>query len=436
MNILLLGSGGREHALAWKINQSPQCNQLFVTPGNAGTAEFNISENLIQNNYDQADFRRIAEFISQQQIELVVVGPEAPLVAGITDFLKQHPSTSEVLVVGPTQAGAELEGSKDFAKQFMQKYGIPTAASRTFTAEKLAAGIKYLKEQSLPIVLKADGLAAGKGVIICATYEEAEQTLTDMLKNEKFGTASQKVVIEEFLEGIELSVFVLTDGKNYQLLPEAKDYKRIGEQDTGPNTGGMGAVSPVPFADEAFLEKVKKQIVEPSIHGLAEENIDYRGFIFIGLMNVNGSPYVIEYNVRLGDPETQAIIPRLQSDLIELLVATARKQLSGISVQITPQTAATVVMVSGGYPGSYQKGKPISGLSEASESLIFHAGTKAEEDQILTNGGRVLAVTSLHDQLEDALAQTYQRVNRLCWEEIYYRKDIGQDILRYESAGK
>jgi phosphoribosylamine--glycine ligase len=436
MNILLLGSGGREHALAWKINQSPQCNQLFVAPGNAGTAKFNTSENLVQNNYDQADFQRIADFIEQQEIELVVVGPEAPLVAGITDFLKQHPSTSEVLVVGPTQAGAELEGSKDFAKQFMEKYGIPTAASRTFTAEELDAGIDYLKQQSLPIVLKADGLAAGKGVIICPTYEEAEQTLTDMLKNKKFGTASQKVVIEEFLEGIELSVFVLTDGKNYQLLPEAKDYKRIGEQDTGPNTGGMGAISPVPFADEAFLEKVKNQIVEPTIQGLAEENIDYRGFIFIGLMNVNDSPYVIEYNVRMGDPETQAVIPRLESDLVELLIATARQQLSDVSVQITPQTAATVVMVSGGYPGSYQKGKLISGLSETSESLIFHAGTKAEEDQVITNGGRVLAITSLHDQLEGALTQTYERINRLCWEGIYYRKDIGQDILRYESTGK
>ena len=436
MNILLLGSGGREHALAWKINQSPQCSQLFVTPGNAGTAEFNTSENLVQNGYDQADFQRIAEFIVQQQVKLVVVGPEAPLVAGVTDFLKKYPSTSEVLVVGPTQAGAELEGSKDFAKQFMQKYGIPTAASQTFTTDKLDAGINYLKKQSLPIVLKADGLAAGKGVIICPTYEEAEQTFTDMLQNEKFGAASQKVVIEEFLEGIELSVFVLTDGKSYQLLPEAKDYKRIGEQDTGPNTGGMGAISPVPFADKPFMEKVKTQIVEPTIHGLAEENIDYRGFVFIGLMNVDGSPYVIEYNARMGDPETQAVIPRLQSALVELLVATAQQQLSDVSVQITPQTAATVVMVSGGYPGSYQKGKPISGLSEASESLIFHAGTKAEGNQVLTNGGRVLAITSLHDQLEDALALTYQQVNRLCWEEIYYRKDIGQDILQYESAGK
>ena len=402
MNILLLGSGGREHTLAWKISQSPNCNRLFVSPGNAGTSLYNVAENLVQNGYDQADFQRIADFIQQQNIELVVVGPEAPLVAGITDFLKSNSTTTDVLVVGPTQAGAELEGSKDFAKQFMQKYDIPTAASRTFTADSLSEGLDYLKEQSLPIVLKADGLAAGKGVIICADHDEAAETLRDMLEHQRFGEASQKVVIEEFLDGIELSVFVLTDGKSYHLLPEAKDYKRIGENDTGPNTGGMGAISPVPFADEEFLNKVKEQIVEPTIQGLADENIDYRGFIFLGLMNVAGNPYVIEYNVRLGDPETQAIIPRLENDLVELLVATAREQLSKVQVQISLQAAATVVMVSGGYPGSYERGKAIEGLTNTSENLVFHAGTQAKEGQVVTSGGRVLAVTSLHSQLHTA----------------------------------
>lgn len=436
MNILLLGSGGREHALAWKISQSPQCSRLFVSPGNAGTASFDTTEPLIQNDYDEADFQRIADFIQQQQIELLVVGPEAPLVAGITDFLRNNSSTSELLIVGPTQAGAELEGSKDFAKQFMQKNRIPTAASCTFTAKNLKEGIEYLKSQSLPIVLKADGLAAGKGVIICQSQDEAVQTLTDMLQHQRFGSASQKVVIEEFLEGIELSVFVLTDGKSYQLLPEAKDYKRIGEQDTGPNTGGMGAVSPVPFANESFLGKVKSRVIEPTIQGLANDGIDYRGFIFLGLMNVKGNPYVIEYNVRLGDPETQAIIPRLESDLVELLVATAQQELAETSVQISPQSAATVVMVSEGYPGSYAKGKSIVGLSEESDSIVFHAGTKTEGDQVLTNGGRVLAITSLSNQLEEALRQSYAKVNRLCWDGLYYRKDIGQDILRYKSAGK
>ncbi|MEM6842391.1 MAG: phosphoribosylamine--glycine ligase [Bacteroidota bacterium] len=436
MNILLLGSGGREHALAWKISQSPHCSRLFVAPGNAGTVQFNTSEIIIQNGYDQADFQQIAEFIQQQQIELVVVGPEAPLVAGVTDFLKTNPLTADVLVVGPTQAGAELEGSKDFAKQFMQRYDIPTAASRTFTANELNVGLEYLRGHSLPVVLKADGLAAGKGVIICTTEEEAQQTLRDMLQHQKFGQASQKVVVEEFLKGVELSVFILTDGKNYHLLPEAKDYKRIGENDTGPNTGGMGAVSPVPFANEEFLNQVKMRIVEPTIRGLADENIDYRGFIFLGLMNVLGNPYVIEYNVRLGDPETQAILPRLDSDIVELLIATAQQRLAETSIKISSQAAATVVMVSGGYPGSYEKGKVIVGLSESSDSLVFYAGTKKESGNIVTNGGRVLAVTALHNQLEPALELAYNQVNQLSWEDVYFRKDIGQDILRYSSSGK
>jgi len=436
MNILLLGSGGREHALAWKISQSPNCNRLFVSPGNAGTSLYNVAENLVQNGYNESDFQRIADFIHHQNIELLVVGPEAPLVAGITDFLKSNSATSDVLVVGPTRAGAELEGSKDFAKQFMQKYDIPSAASRTFTVDTLSEGLAYVKAHSLPIVLKADGLAAGKGVIICTDHDEAAETLRDMLQHQKFGKASQKVVIEEFLDGIELSVFVLTDGKDYHLLPEAKDYKRIGENDTGPNTGGMGAVSPVPFADEEFLAKVKQQIVEPTIQGLAKENIDYRGFIFLGLMNVGGNPYVIEYNVRLGDPETQAIIPRLENDLVELLVGTAREQLSDVKVQISLQSAATVVMVSGGYPGSYEKGKVIGGLTDTLESLVFHAGTQAKEGQVVTSGGRVLAVTSLHSQLHTALEQTYAQVDQLSWENAYYRKDIGQDILRYPARGK
>nr|WKN36908.1 phosphoribosylamine--glycine ligase [Tunicatimonas sp. TK19036] len=438
MNILLLGSGGREHALAWKIHHSPLCTKLFVAPGNAGTYPFNIQENLIQNGYDTADFQRIADFILLKQIDLVVVGPEAPLVAGITDFLQKQPATAKVLVVGPTEKGAQLEGSKDFAKQFMQKHGIPTAASRTFTQAELSEGIKYVQNHPVPVVLKADGLAAGKGVIICQSNEEAVSTLTDMLEHQKFGEASQKVVVEEYLDGIELSVFVLTDGKSYQLLPEAKDYKRIGEQDTGPNTGGMGAVSPVPFADETFLEKVKSRVVEPTIRGLASENIDYKGFIFLGLMNIQGEPSVIEYNVRLGDPETQAIIPRLESDLVELLVATAQQTLADTSVKITPQAAATVVMVSEGYPGSYKKGKNISGLAETSDSLVFHAGTKldTDADAVVTSGGRVLAVTTLHNSLEAAISQTYARVNQISWDGFYYRKDIGQDILRYSESGK
>ncbi|HHL52318.1 MAG TPA: phosphoribosylamine--glycine ligase [Flammeovirgaceae bacterium] len=427
MNILVLGSGGREHALAWKIAQSPQCDKLFIAPGNAGTAQTGTNLALAVN-----DFAAIAEAINTHQIDLLVVGPEDPLVNGIYDYLRQEAGLHELLIIGPDAAGAQLEGSKDFAKRFMQQNGIPTAAARTFVSGQEEEAYRYIDTQSPPIVVKADGLAAGKGVIIAQSQEEAKEAVHSMLVNEKFAAAGKKLLIEQFLEGIELSVFVLTDGRDYKILPEAKDYKRIGEQDTGPNTGGMGAVSPVPFATAEFMQKVESRIVQPTLAGLRQAGSHYAGFIFIGLMNVQGDPYVIEYNVRMGDPETQVVMPRLQTDLLALLTATASGKLKDIDLQIAPQTATTVVAVAGGYPGQYEKGHEIQGLEQTGEALVFHAGTKADGDRILTNGGRVLAATGLGADMEAALAQSYGTLAQISWPGMYYRQDIGRDLLRWQ----
>ncbi|MCL6257515.1 phosphoribosylamine--glycine ligase [Aquiflexum sp. TKW24L] len=428
MNILLLGSGGREHAFAWKIVSSPNCKQLFVAPGNAGTAS--IAKNI---SISPTDFNALADFSTENQIDMIVVGPEEPLVKGVTDFFSNHPTLHSLPVIGPSQAGAQLEGSKDFSKQFMQKYDVPTAAYETFTKDTFKEGIDFIRQQSLPIVLKADGLAAGKGVLICQSFTEAEDSLKEMLLESKFGKASDKVVIEQFLKGIELSVFVATDGNHYKILPEAKDYKRIGEGDTGLNTGGMGAVSPVPFADADFIKKVEDRIVKPTIQGLKEENIPYVGFLFIGLMNDGGEPYVIEYNVRMGDPETEAVLPRINSDFVDLLHAMGTGKLDSYDLEIASYTCTTVVLVAGGYPGDYVKGKKIEGLdfpSDISDSILFHAGTKISEyGEILTNGGRVLAITGIGKDIDSALENAYSRVAEVCWDGIYYRKDIGQDVL-------
>lgn len=425
MNILVLGSGGREHALSWKISQSPSCNHLYVAPGNAGTAA--VGKNV---DLKVTDFEGIASFVRSEKIDLVVVGPEDPLVKGIRDFFEADEQLSKILMVGPGAAGAQLEGSKDFSKQFMQKHGIPTARSRTFTVEKLEEGLNYVSSHPTPVVLKADGLAAGKGVIIAETHEQARETLKEMLVDAKFGDASSRVVVEQFLEGIELSVFVLTDGTHYKVLPEAKDYKRIGEQDTGLNTGGMGAVSPVPFADQEFMSRVDERIIQPTIDGLKSDGINYQGFIFIGLMNVSGDPYVIEYNVRMGDPETQVVMPRIQSDVLELLSACAKGTLDQTEFEVDANAATTVVMVSGGYPGSYAKGAEINGIDAVTEATVFHAGTKeGESGAILTNGGRVLAVTGKGDSVAKALENSYNGVNKIAWQAEYHRNDIGQDIL-------
>jgi phosphoribosylamine---glycine ligase len=429
MNILILGSGGREHAFAWKIAQSPLCSRLFVAPGNAGTAELAQNVALSVN-----DFEGIAHFALQQQINLIVVGPEEPLVRGIRDYFSARPELKHIGLIGPDKHGAMLEGSKDFAKAFMRQNHIPTAGSRTFTAATLQEGLHYLSTHALPIVLKADGLAAGKGVIIASTVDEAKENLYDMLANKKFGEASASVVIEEFLSGIELSVFVLTDGKTYKILPEAKDYKRIGEGDTGLNTGGMGAVSPVPFADAAFMQKVEERIVKPTISGLHEAKVNYCGFIFIGLMNVAGDPYVIEYNVRMGDPETEAVIPRIKSDLVELLQAVAQGTLAETGIEIEEKAAATVMLVSGGYPEAYEKNKVITGIAETRDVLVFHAATKAtSEGSILTDGGRVITVTGMDTELEKALQKAKKAASIITWDKKYYRKDIGLDILQYKS---
>ncbi|MGB3850545.1 MAG: phosphoribosylamine--glycine ligase [Tunicatimonas sp.] len=431
MNILILGSGGREHALAWKIRQSPHCNQLYVSPGNAGTATVARNVALFSGDYNERAFAQIAAFTVEKNIQLLVVGPEAPLVAGIRDYFMQRDELKLVLIVGPDRAGAQLEGSKHHAKSFMQRHGIPTAKSRTFTAKQLDEGLAYLTDLPLPIVLKADGLAAGKGVIICERHDEAQQHLRDMLEHRRFGAASERVVIEEFLSGIELSVFVLTDGKDYRILPAAKDYKRIGEGDTGPNTGGMGAVSPVPFADPEFMERVEARVVHPTVAGLQKEGIDYRGFLFIGLMNVDGNPYVIEYNVRLGDPETEVVVPRIESDLVDLLVAAANQTLAQADLQVSAQAAATVVMVAPGYPGAYPKGAVIHGLPDDKDALVFHAGTRQEAENVLTNGGRVLAVTAQGKDIDEALRRSYDTVQKIRWEGQTYRTDIGQDLLKY-----
>jgi phosphoribosylamine--glycine ligase len=432
MNILLLGSGGRENAFAWKIVNSPKCNQLFVAPGNAGTAQ--IATNIA---VPPTDFEGLAKFISENHVALIVVGPEEPLVKGVSDYFKNHPTLSHLPVVGPPKLGAQLEGSKDFSKRFMQRHGIPTAGYETFTKDTFETGLEYLRSHSLPIVLKADGLAAGKGVLICTTREEAIESFEEMILQSKFGAASDKVVVEEFLDGIELSVFVATDGVSYKILPEAKDYKRIGESDTGLNTGGMGAVSPVPFADAAFLRKVEERIVKPTVTGLKKDNIPFVGFLFIGLMNIKGNPYVIEYNVRMGDPETEAVLPRIGSDFVDLLLAMGTQTLEQYKLEILPHTCTTVVMVAGGYPGDYAKGLSIQGLSEASKTegaKIFHAGTKqGENGTILTNGGRVLAITGLGNSIEEALENAYTTISKITWEGAYFRRDIGQDVLKFKN---
>lgn len=427
MNILIIGNGGREHAMAWKIAQSPLCDKLFVAPGNPGTAP-------IAENVDVAadDFHAIGQLCQKQNIDLVVVGPEAPLVEGIRDYFESDPWLKDVLIVGPGKDGAQLEGSKDFSKQFMLRNHIPTAKARTFIVSELSNAIDYISTCKPPIVLKADGLAAGKGVIISLSQAEAKAVIKDMLVNKKFGAASKKVLIEEFLSGIELSVFVLTDGKDYVMLPEAKDYKRIGDGDVGPNTGGMGAVSPVGFATSAFMERVENEVVKPTIDALRSEAIDYKGFIFVGIMNVGGKPFVIEYNARMGDPETQAIMPRIKSDFVELLVAAAKGELAGKKIEIEQDYAVTVAMVSGGYPGEFKRGKVIRGLEPGNNNLIFHAGTKSDGDTILTEGGRVIAVTGKGHSLAEARDRAYAGVAAIEWDGVYFRKDIGMDLLNYK----
>lgn len=424
MNILLLGSGGRESAFAWKLSQSPKCDQLFIAPGNAGTGIYGQNVDLSVN-----DFEGIKNLVHKNGISLVLVGPEEPLVNGIHDFFLADESLKHIPVIGPQKAAAQLEGSKDFSKEFMFKNSIPTAASKTFTPETLDEGLAYLATHGLPIVLKADGLAAGKGVLICTSWQEAQNELSAMLRDAKFGAASQKVVVEQFLQGIELSVFVLTDGKNYKILPEAKDYKRIGEGDTGLNTGGMGSVSPVPFADAAFMTKVEERIVKPTMQGLQNANLPYVGFIFIGLMNCGGEPYVIEYNCRMGDPETESVLPRIENDLVEILQATAEGSLDQINLKISDQIAATVMMVSGGYPGEYLKSRTISGIENVRGSIVFQAGTKLENEEIKTAGGRVLAVTSLQDTMFNALQQATLDAARIYFDGMQFRKDIGFDLI-------
>ena len=425
MNVLIIGNGGREHALAWKIKASKRCDKLFVAPGNAGTAE--IAENV---PIAAEDFMKLGRFCIDNNIELVVVGPEAPLVKGVRDYFESDPALRGIAMVGPGAAGAQLEGSKDFSKAFMVRHGVPTARARTFVAAELDDALSYLDTCKPPIVLKADALAAGKGVIISQDREEAKAVMREMLVDRKFGEASAKVLVEEFLDGIELSVFVLTDGKDYVILPEAKDYKRIGEGDTGPNTGGMGAVSPVVFANASFLEKVENQVVKPTIEGLRKDGIPYKGFIFIGLMNVKGDPFVIEYNVRMGDPETQAVMPRIKSDVLELLLDAGRGNLQGKKLEIDSNYAVTVVMVSGGYPNDYAKGKVIEGLAARNTATVFHAGSKKADGNVVTDGGRVLAVTGRGATLEQARKIAYEEVNQIRWDEVYFRRDIGEDLMK------
>lgn len=423
MNILLLGSGGRESAFAWKISQSPLCSNLFIAPGNAGTGAYGKNINLNPN-----DFEAVKAFALKEGIEMLVVGPEEPLVNGIHDFFANDEALTQIPVIGPKKEGAILEGSKDFSKQFMERHNIPTAKSKSFTNENLQDGLAYLANHATPIVLKADGLAAGKGVLILDNVAEAQEELKLMLGG-KFGNAGSTVVVEEFLTGIELSVFVLTDGENYVILPEAKDYKRIGQGDTGLNTGGMGSVSPVPFANEAFLAEIKETIIEPTVRGLAKDNINYTGFIFFGLIKVGEKPYVIEYNCRMGDPETESVIPRIESDLVELFKAAAAKKLGNYQLKINPKNAATVMIVAGGYPGDYDKGKAISGIENMRHSFAFHAGTTLEGGVVKTNGGRVLAVTSLQDTQFNALQCATADAGRIYFDGKYFREDIGFDLI-------
>jgi len=422
MNILLLGSGGREHALAWKLAQSAQCDALYIAPGNAGTAQHGTNVNI-----SITDFDAIKSFVLEKQIALLIVGPEEPLVKGVTDYFRKDKQLQQVAVIGPSQYGAQLEGSKAFAKKFMIRHGIPTAAYREFDESNYEEGIPYIQEHALPIVLKADGLAAGKGVLICHSHVEAIAEYELMLHHRKFGEASRKVVIEEFLTGIELSVFVLTDGKSCVLLPEAKDYKRIGVGDSGLNTGGMGAVSPVPFADAAFMKKVEEKVIRPTIQGLEKEDIDYKGFVFVGLIKVGDEPYVIEYNCRMGDPETEVVMPRLKNDLVELFQATVSGNLKDIKIEHDSRFACTVMAVSGGYPGSYEKGFVINGLNNPvpADSLVFHAGTSQKNGDVVTSGGRVLTVTSYGNSIPSAVAKSKEVLQHIAFEGMYYREDIG-----------
>ncbi len=423
MKILLLGSGGREHAFAWKLRQSALCEALFIAPGNAGTAALGINLPL-----NPLDFPALGDVCLREGIDMVIVGPEEPLVKGVVDYFRNHPSLQHILMVGPSAAGAQLEGSKAFAKAFMEEFDIPTAAYREFTAEQMEEGLAYLATQPLPIVLKADGLAAGKGVLICQDSIEAQQAFREMLGG-KFGEAGKRVVVEAFLDGIEFSVFVLTDGKDYCVLPVAKDYKRIGEGDTGLNTGGMGAVSPVPFVDDALMLMVTDRIILPTIRGLQERQLDYKGFIFLGLIRVNGEPFVIEYNCRMGDPETEVVFPRLQNDLAAMMTATARGQLANYRIQEDPRTATTLVLVSGGYPGDYEKGKVISGLAANTSAYVFHSGTQQNGENVVTNGGRVLAITGMGADIPSALQVSRDTAAGIHFEGMYFRRDIGRDLL-------
>ena len=422
MNILLLGSGGREHAFAWRIRQNPLCTELFIAPGNAGTTD--LGTNL---SIDPNDFESLKEVCLEENVTLLIVGPEAPLVNGIYDFFKSDPQLQDILVLGPSKAAAQLEGSKAFAKAFMEEFGIPTARYREFTRDNLKEGLNYIDQLQPPVVLKADGLAAGKGVLILSDIEEAKTEFQAMLEG-KFGAASEKVVIEDFLDGIEFSVFVLTDGKSYKVLPIAKDYKRIGEGDTGLNTGGMGAVSPVPFVSPELMAKVDSRIIQPTIKGIQERGFAYEGFVFLGLILVNNEPFVIEYNCRMGDPETQVVFPRIKNDLLDLLLATVQGDLASQEISLSEKAAAAVILVAGGYPEKYEKGKLIEGEDQVDGSLVFHAGTKKQGEKIYTNGGRVIAITSLAENFQDALAQSYQNAEHIDYEGKYYRRDIGFDL--------
>lgn len=424
MTILLLGSGGREHALAWKMLQSPLCDKLFVAPGNAGTADIAVNIEM-----SPTDFESIKNFVLKENVDMVVVGPEDPLVHGIFDFFRDNKQLEHIPVIGPSKVGAQLEGSKEFAKEFLVRHEIPTAAYESFTAETVSKGWEFLETLQSPYVLKADGLAAGKGVLIIHDLAEAKRELHNMLVDQKFGAASTKVVIEEFLDGIELSCFVITDGKSYKILPTAKDYKRVGEGDTGLNTGGMGAVSPVPFADAILMEKIENRIVKPTIDGLQQDEIPYKGFVFIGLINVKGEPMVIEYNVRLGDPETEVVIPRLKSDLVAMFTAVANQQLEDFPLEIDERSATTIMVVSGGYPEDYEKGKVITGIGDIDDSIVFHAGTAEKNGTIVTNGGRVIAVTSYGENFDEAIKKSYQNIAKLHFDKMYYRKDIGFDLF-------
>lgn len=425
MNILLLGSGGREHALAWKIKQSPRCSNLFIAPGNPGTAQCGQNIPIGVN-----DFEALAAFCKENAIEIMVVGPEDPLVNGVYDYFKADASLQDIIVVGPSAQGAQLEGSKAFAKAFMERHNIPTASYREFNKDNYDEGVDYLKNHSLPVVLKADGLAAGKGVVIAQTTEEALENFEEMIQSARFGKASERVVVESFLTGVELSVFALTNGEKYVLLPEAKDYKRIGEGDTGPNTGGMGAVSPVPFANAEFMEKVVEKVVKPTMNGLHEEGLVYHGFVFFGLINVGGEPFVIEYNCRMGDPETEVVMPRLKTDLIELILAMHNGTLDQVVVEQEDQSAVTIVLVSGGYPGDFEKGKKIVGLdaANAESTLVFHAGIKSEGESLLSNGGRVAAITSYGNSISEAVSRSLEKIKGIQFEGMNFRSDIGYEF--------